>query len=160
MTAQEAKTRWEIRFLRDETWEAYDTFSHTREHAWKTRNALAELHPTFTWKVVRVDTTYTVEENPTSQIPDLLHNVGPGWHPLLTSLHEQLVAIRPYYEAGDVKEKYGTLRVYLANSSPHLETLVDWAETESASICEDCGQPGELRYEDRHWVKTLCEEHK
>lgn len=95
-----------------------------------------------------------------TQIPDLLHYVGDGWHPLLTRLHEQLLTIRPDYEVGDVKEKFGTLRVYLDTYSPYLETLVERAEKASASICEDCGKPGELRFEDRHWIRTLCEECK
>lgn len=95
-----------------------------------------------------------------TQLPEALGDVGEGWHPLLMRLHEQLITVRAGYSVDQVKEKYGTLRVYLSGGySPYLETLVERAERESATICEYCGQPGQIRG-DRSWVKTLCEDHK
>ncbi|OLT22096.1 hypothetical protein BJF79_15135 [Actinomadura sp. CNU-125] len=113
------------------------------------------------------------------QIPDHLDAVGPGWHPLLGRLHEELLGVSPTYGVQQVKEKYGLLRVYLLTGmvrqmsmgitgrpDPDQEArfeaedgaataLVRAAEQESGTICEACGEPGELR--DRAWLKTLCD---
>jgi len=113
------------------------------------------------------------------QIPDHLDFVGRGWHPLLTRLHEQLLAVNPTYSVQQVKEKYGTLRIYLytgmlrqlrmgnvewpdpAQSARYKAeddaaiALVHAAEQESARTCEACGNPGEPR--GRAWIKTLCD---
>ncbi|GLY86724.1 hypothetical protein [Actinoallomurus iriomotensis] len=114
------------------------------------------------------------------QIPDHLDFVGPGWHPLLLRLHEQLLAVSPTYSVQQVKEKYGTLRVQLYTGLlRHLNMgntdwpdpdqsarykaeddaareLVHVAEQESAGICESCGNPGTPR--ERAWIKTLCDD--
>ncbi|SEG68633.1 hypothetical protein SAMN04489712_1098 [Thermomonospora echinospora] len=114
------------------------------------------------------------------QIPDSLGEVGRGWHPLLLRLHEQLLAVNPGYRVNQVKEKYGTLRVYLVSGlllepyfgsgrlpdpqrSAEIERenaqarrLVAAAEEESARTCEACGNPGRTR--DGHWLKTLCDD--
>lgn len=99
------------------------------------------------------------------QIPRHMLFVGAGWHPILTRLHEQVVALVPGYRVSQVKEKYGELRVYLS-LDPHLEghitaavnsrvhALLDAAEAESRRTCEECGKPGKTR--DTGWVKTLC----
>ncbi|QFG24493.1 TraR/DksA family transcriptional regulator [Actinomadura sp. WMMB 499] len=113
------------------------------------------------------------------QIPDHLDFVGSGWHPLLQKLHTELLAVSPTYSVQQVKEKYGTLRVYLLTGMlRHLEkgnsdwpdsdqaaryeveddaarALVRAAEQESARTCESCGNPGVLR--ERAWLKTLCD---
>ncbi|MFC5749049.1 hypothetical protein [Actinomadura rugatobispora] len=113
------------------------------------------------------------------QIPDDLGGVGRGWHPLLLELHEDLRALIPDYRVTQVKEKYGTLRVYLVSGllrGPYLETgtlpseeeskrmawqdrqasrLVHAAEERSGTICEACGAPGEPRK--GAWIKTLCD---
>lgn len=56
-----------------------------------------------------------------------------------------------------VKEKFGTLRIYCSNSTPEIDKFIMATEIQSGKICEQCGMPGELRK--RMWVKTLCETH-
>lgn len=114
------------------------------------------------------------------QIPENLGHVGRGWHPLLLRLHEQLLAVRPGYRVNQVKEKYGTLRVYLvsglllepgffdgelpdqqrtdqiARENEQVRRLVAAAEEESGRTCESCGNPGSTR--DGAWIKTLCDD--
>jgi hypothetical protein len=114
------------------------------------------------------------------QLPAHLDAVGPGWRPLLLNLHEQLLEVSPGYCVQQVKEKYGTLRVYLYTGllrrmatgsselpEPHEQErqkqeddaarrLVHAAEEESARICESCGNPGQPR--ERSWIKTLCDD--
>ncbi|MCQ4081964.1 hypothetical protein NGB36_15440 [Streptomyces sp. RB6PN25] len=105
------------------------------------------------------------------QIPDCLHSVGPGWQPLLMRLHKQLKALASDYRVEDVKEKFGGLRVRVADrfdadgefdgdwadaSSP----LIRAAEAMSQTICEFCGAQGQPRSRgdrDGGWIKTVCE---
>ena len=121
----------------------------------------------------------------TTQLPDQVNDVGPGWRPLLLDLHTQLIEIDPEYEALQSKEKFGILRVYISvqgESHPTFDVtlipggqivtgtmeeggdaysramdLVHNAERKSRVICEDCGEPGVLRTE-RFWLRTLCDE--
>ena len=61
--------------------------------------------------------------------------------------------LRP--KASQVKEKYGTLRFYMTTSTDEMDKLIDEAEAASATICEDCGAPGETR--GGGWIRTLCD---
>ncbi len=108
-------------------------------------------------------------------------SVGRGWHGIL----ERLFAAKPeWIKVIQVKEKFGGLRFYLDDGSVRVDciglgsftvtaeaeslieddnsrsevfrTLVDEAEAESFSICEDCGAPGKPR--PGGWIRTLCEQ--
>jgi hypothetical protein len=107
-------------------------------------------------------------------------SVGQGWHGIL----ERLFAAKPdWIKVVQVKEKFGGLRFYLDDGTvrvdfiglgsltvpaeqEHLDEdrtlqltafkkLVDEAEAESFSICEDCGAPAEQR--PGVWIHALCE---
>jgi hypothetical protein len=87
---------------------------------------------------------------PVHQLPDRLHAVGPGWHPLLLQLHEQLVAREPDYRIADLKEKLGGVRIHLAAAlQPEVRALLAAAEAQSTATCEFCGAQGRrLRRQD------------
>lgn len=92
------------------------------------------------------------------QIPDWTDAVGPGWHTLLAALHGELTQVAPDYVVGDLKEKFGGLRVYLDHPDfEHTDAarLVEAAEQQSLRTCEFCGQPGHPR--PGSWVKTTCD---
>lgn len=78
-----------------------------------------------------------------------------GWRgiiePLMQECQEKGVVIT------QIKEKYGTLRFYVAECDAAMWNKIQKAEEASASICEKCGQPGRLR--GKGWLKTLCGEH-
>jgi len=59
-----------------------------------------------------------------------------------------------------IKEKYGTLRVYYNGGDEFCQGVIDMAESMSSVTCEDCGVPGKVR--DRGWIRTYCDdcEHK
>jgi hypothetical protein len=59
------------------------------------------------------------------------------------------------FRVAQVKEKFGGLRFYVDNSNEAIDALVDEAESESYSICEQCGSPGERR--DGGWTKVRCD---
>jgi len=86
-----------------------------------------------------------------------------GWFDLIDALYCCLpegVAVR------QVKEKYGTLAVYV--SMPEgLDPLnraeaygaIRMAEAMSSRLCEVCGQQGRKRGSTRTWIETLCDAH-
>ena len=54
-----------------------------------------------------------------------------------------------------IKEKYGTLRVYYNGGDEYCGGIIAMAESMSAVSCEDCGVPGKMR--DGGWIRTLCD---
>ena len=102
-------------------------------------------------------------------------NCEEGWCGLLWSLSEKLEPLirewckqhpgKQLPQASKVKEKFAVLRYHLTlgdakRGDPIIEKMleqVDWAEKQSAKICEWCGNAGE--YRNMTWKKTLCNEH-
>jgi hypothetical protein len=73
---------------------------------------------------------------------------GTGWFPILDKLCD---AVQGYCDANgiqvefsQVKEKYGTLRIYADNTPDVVLDMIDMAEDASAKTCEVCGSPGEV----------------
>jgi hypothetical protein len=89
---------------------------------------------------------------------------GDGWFELIYNLSEELEAeilkqpaeSRELYRATQVKEKFAGLRFYMHYTTREMDYLIREAEHKSWSICEDCGEPGEVR--DIFWLFTLCDE--
>lgn len=80
--------------------------------------------------------------------------VGKGWWSILEACLPKLK------DAGvqqivQIKEKFGSLRLYVSNSSELIRQLIDDAESATSVTCEFCGAPGSPRY--GGWVKTLCD---
>ena len=98
------------------------------------------------------------------QIPEIVWECGPGWSALLGRLHAYILALDPTYGAGQVKQKYGRLRVYvdfrhnMDELYDCIRALCDAAEAESEFICEQCGEPGRM-YQEHGWLYTSCEDH-
>lgn len=83
---------------------------------------------------------------------------GDGWEPLLRRLCQQLLELPgPVPRFVQIKEKFGLLRAYLRDATEAHAQLAIEAERESATICEDCGEPGSLhRKTPGVWIRTLC----
>lgn len=75
----------------------------------------------------------------------------------MLDLHEKLIAVNPDIAYAQVKEKYGSLRVYLSKHSPETDKLIRAAERKSLRTCESCGRRGSLHRSERGWLRTLCE---
>lgn len=58
-----------------------------------------------------------------------------------------------------IKEKFGSLRIYCSTVDLYMSGLVNMAELMSMVTCEECGNPGELKTTNG-WVKCLCNEHR
>lgn len=62
------------------------------------------------------------------------------------------------FEVIQVKEKFGTLRFYTNWGTEEIHNLINEAEGKSATICETCGDAGEIR-NDIGWISVLCDKH-
>ena len=94
----------------------------------------------------------------------ILDDVGAGWHPLVSKLIDDLLDLGWDGSVAQVKEKFGGLRFYAGfGSSPGvtlaMDDLIDKAQEQSFTICEDCGKPGRTDGWGGMWVKTLCDTH-
>ncbi|MBY5684866.1 hypothetical protein HFO32_22340 [Rhizobium leguminosarum] len=94
---------------------------------------------------------------------------GPGWIGIVGEYCEQLRAIeRDYFVETLVwgKEKFGALRLFTRSERYTLTTLQsywlarldEWARRKSLRTCQECGQPGRLRWGSH--AATLCDQHK
>lgn len=87
---------------------------------------------------------------------------GDGWFFLLDKLFE---TIQSYLDCNNkeqvilsqVKEKFGTLRVYCEGADDIVYGMIWFAERLSANICEICGEKGKLN--SLGWIKCRCDKH-
>lgn len=96
---------------------------------------------------------------------------GDGWFQLLAktfALLDVLISVLPESERGNyyaqqVKEKFGTLRIYMSKQTPEMSTLIEFADALSVCVCDVCGKRGALHSGDPNvpmcWVRTRCDEH-
>jgi hypothetical protein len=90
-----------------------------------------------------------------------------GWRPIMERLLEKLeaeITAQPIHERDrfrvlQIKEKFGRLTVYTADSTPGMDTAIQAAADESTRTCEVCGAPGELQ-ERNSWWAPRCKEHE
>lgn len=80
---------------------------------------------------------------------------GEGWKSLYAPLIERCKAEGA--AVLQVKEKFGGLCFYVGGASDDLYDAIKVAESKSLTLCEKCGDPGELRK--GAWWQTLCARH-
>ena len=85
---------------------------------------------------------------------------GEGWDLLLEDLFEKIDKIVKRekienFRVVQVKEKYGSLRVYCDYSNKEIEELIDKAEEESYKTCEMCGSKDGVT-QSKGWISSLC----
>jgi CO dehydrogenase/acetyl-CoA synthase beta subunit len=57
-----------------------------------------------------------------------------------------------------IKQKFGSLRVYMSNETPYIQGAIDMAEAASAEICEHCGNKANIQ-DVKGWLIALCDLH-
>jgi len=87
-------------------------------------------------------------------LAEALHMVGEGWACLLEAYYR---IKRPETIVTQVKEKFGSLRIYVDSETHAGWDLLNALENLSLEICEVCGEPGSPRM--GSWTHTLCDEH-
>ena len=94
----------------------------------------------------------------------LTHTSGyvcPGWEQLIRDMLTEIASNsdkRSAPEFTQIKEKFGTLRVYGYNINDDEHEIIDKYERLSAETCEVCGAEGEMRERNR-WQYVACDEH-
>ena len=85
-----------------------------------------------------------------------------GWFKLLEPIFDY---IKEYNKDKDdehkieitqIKEKWGTLRVYVNFGTDELFKLIDEAEDKSELICEFCGSEENVGSTKTGWISTIC----
>ena len=90
-----------------------------------------------------------------------------GWYNILNQLMSQIqhhidwknrdTEVVQQVTLDQVKEKFGTLRVYYSGGDDYIRGLVSMAQAMSGSTCEVCGNAGKFR--GKGWFYTSCDEH-
>lgn len=84
-----------------------------------------------------------------------------GWVSLIGELIDKIHGIDPDVKFAQIKEKFGGLRVYINYSTEEVYNLIHEYEDKSYTICEVCGEPGQLcKKKLGQWQKTVCEKHQ
>jgi len=89
---------------------------------------------------------------------------GDGWFGILCEMCEKIDAIcqanPEFYKTfkfDQIKEKFGTLRVYSSGGNREIYDVIDKAEAESAKTCEECGTTEGNITTKGGWIRTLCD---
>lgn len=81
--------------------------------------------------------------------------VGDGWKPLVDEAVTRLAQIPNPPRITQVKEKFGSLTIYLTSYSPEAQEILAEMHQRAERTCEYCGAPGEERT--TRWIKILCD---
>lgn len=84
-----------------------------------------------------------------------------GWEQLIQDMLSEIKNLgaeeSPVFT--DIKEKYGTLRVYGYNISDEAEEIIAKYARLSGETCMTCGAPGKIQ-EKGHWLYVACDQHE
>ena len=86
-------------------------------------------------------------------------DINVGWRSIMERLLVRLEAViaaqpvdeRDRFRILQVKEKFGRLTVYTADSTPEMDAAIQEASEESIRTCEVCGAPGVLEERQAWW---------
>jgi hypothetical protein len=86
---------------------------------------------------------------------------GDGWYDILYDVIKIITILDPDVYAAQIKEKFGSLRIYLHHSdveksTEQAEQIIRLGEKLSKFTCEECGADGKLQKFGGLW-KTVCE---
>lgn len=86
-------------------------------------------------------------------------SIKDGWYDLIDKLCADIIKIPQGRSciAAQVKEKFGGLRFYVNGTTKDIHKLINKAEKDSFTICEECGKKGTLTNLTR-WYRTICKE--
>ena len=84
--------------------------------------------------------------------------VGDGWYGILEDLITKIknMDADKAVKVIQIKEKFGSLRVYVEAGWDELYGLIDAAEAKSYKTCEHCGSTDGVTQNKTGWVQTLC----
>lgn len=80
-----------------------------------------------------------------------------GYESQIKQLQDEIEDIK-YPRITQIKEKFGSLRVYFKGTDNKQDAKVEFAEDLSRKICMSCGKPAEKRVVGS-WLSVFCDEH-
>lgn len=86
-----------------------------------------------------------IKQNPNGE------SVG-AYQQLIAQAQEKVI---PQVEIVQVKEKWGSLRIYLNHYNPEINSILSFAENMSSKTCEKCGNKGYPA--STSWIMSLCD---
>lgn len=92
-----------------------------------------------------------------SQSGMMAMHVGKGWRNIVKNVFFEMKKIDRSASFGQVKEKFGLLRIYSNSNRASVHELCWKAESESEKYCEDCGAEDPILSENGHWIRNLCQ---
>lgn len=83
---------------------------------------------------------------------------GDGWYDIIDNFCAKVAPSSPDIYFTQIKEKFGTIRLYMNFYNEVANEADTEAEKLSEVTCETCGKPGEMQY--GSWLFVACDEHK
>ena len=87
---------------------------------------------------------------------------GDGWKKLYQPIIDYLKEYNKDKEEKDrieihqIKEKFGSIRIYLSSYTDELRQMIDDAEEQSYYTCEICGKYITKPIVEHHWIYPMC----
>jgi len=78
------------------------------------------------------------------------------WHNIKTNEGVDESAILYYPEFTQIKEKFGSLRMYYVGGDDVIDKILEKAETLSETTCESCGSD-QGKVQGKGWIRILCD---
>jgi len=79
--------------------------------------------------------------------------VGKGWGDIVERCYK--ACLTHNVAIFQVKEKFGSLRFYVGSAPDEVHDVIERAEKESETTCEECGAKGKIKADDG-WLRCLC----
>lgn len=105
-----------------------------------------------------------MEKNEEPKYPYELFGIecGDGWKKLYQPIIDYLKEYNKDKEEKDrieihqIKEKFGSIRIYLSSYTDELRQMIDDAEEQSYYTCEICGKYITKPIVEHHWMYPMC----
>ena len=105
-----------------------------------------------------------MEKNEEPKYPYELFGIecGDGWKKLYQPIIDYLKEYNKDKEEKDrieihqIKEKFGSIRIYLSSYTDELRQMIDDAEEQSYYTCEICGKYITKPIVEHHWIYPMC----
>ena len=93
-----------------------------------------------------------------TSLAEIWRDVTTGWGPLIVNALSDIESLmlelprRPVIT--DIKQKYGSLRIYYHPADERIDEIIDRAEAEAEETCIECGR--KERVQGRWYPRALC----
>ena len=101
---------------------------------------------------------YLGYHNSEADFDEVMKHVPQGWRTVLQKGFERMFASGWDGKIVQIKEKFGTLRLYQHGYDDTLDEIINDMEEQTAKVCSVCGNPSTCVT--KGWILHRCDEHK